>query len=111
LDLNGNLVADEEGGTFDINLELNKIEMKKIAGLSQGALTDASGYLTGTIKANGNTSDPQYSGEFQFKEASFVPAELSTRYILSDETLTLDNAGVYFDSFTFSDEDKNTFDI
>lgn len=111
LDLKGNFVADEAGGKFDIELNLNKIEMEKLAGLSQGQLTNASGYLTGKITANGTTTDPKYFGEFQFKETSFVPAQLSTKYILSDEALKIDNDGVYFDSFTFADEDNNTFDI
>lgn len=111
LDLKGNFVADEAGGEFDITLDLNKIEMEKLAGLSQGQLTNASGYLTGKITANGTTTDPQYTGEFQFKETSFVPAVLSTKYLLSDESLKIDNAGIYFDSFTFSDEENNTFDI
>lgn len=111
LDLNGNFTANEAGGDFDLKLDLNKIEMEKIAALSQDQILDATGYLTGTITANGNTIDPKYEGEIQFLETSFVPARLSTKYLLSNETIKVDNAGLYFDQFTIRDTENNTFAI
>ncbi|MDR7130304.1 hypothetical protein J2X69_002654 [Algoriphagus sp. 4150] len=111
LDLSGDFVANEAGGDFDIKLELNKIEMEKIAALSQDQIVDAAGYLSGTITANGTTTDPKYEGEIRFHETSFVPAQLSTKYILSNETVKIDNAGVYFEQFTIRDTESNTFAI
>ncbi|WP_283414162.1 translocation/assembly module TamB domain-containing protein [Algoriphagus winogradskyi] len=111
LDLNGDFVANEAGGDFDVKLELNKIEMDKIAALSQDQILNADGFLTGTITANGTTADPKYKGEIQFNETSFVPAQLNTTYILSNETIKVDNAGVYFDQFTIRDVESNTFEI
>lgn len=110
-DLKGEFIADEAGGNFDLKMDLNRIEMEKIAGLSQDQILDGSGYLSGTITANGTTTDPQYDGEFQFHEASFVPAQLSTKYILSNETIRVDNEGIYFDQFTIRDTESNTFAI
>ena len=110
-DLNGEFVADEAGGNFDIKMDLNKIEMNKIAGLSQDQILDGAGYLSGTITANGTTTEPLYEGEFNFHEASFVPAQLSTKYLLSNETIGVDNDGVYFDQFTIRDTENNTFEI
>ncbi|MEB2775593.1 translocation/assembly module TamB domain-containing protein [Algoriphagus sp. D3-2-R+10] len=111
LDLNGDFVANETGADFDVKLDLNRIEMEKVAALSQDQILNAAGYLSGTITANGTTTDPKYEGEIQFNETSFVPAQLSTKYILSDETLKVDNAGVYFDQFTIRDTESNTFTI
>ncbi len=110
-DLNGEFIADEAGGNFDLKMDLNRIEMQKIAGLSQDQILDGSGYLSGTITANGTTTDPKYEGEFQFHEASFVPAQLSTKYLLSNESIRIDNAGVYLDNFTIRDTENNTFSI
>lgn len=110
-DLNGEFVADEAGGNFDLTMDLNRIEMQKIAGLSQDQILDGAGYLSGAITANGTTTEPQYEGEFQFHEAEFVPAQLSTTYILSNETIRVDNEGVYFDQFTIRDTESNTFTI
>ncbi len=111
LDLNGDFVANETGGDFDMKLDLNRIEMEKVAALSQDQLLNAAGYLSGTITANGTTNDPKYQGEIQFHETSFVPAQLSTKYLLSDEKISVDNAGLYFDKFTLRDSENNTFTI
>lgn len=111
LDLNGTFVANEAGGDFDMKLDLNKLEMEKLAALSQDQILDAAGYLSGTITANGTTTEPLYQGEIQFHETSFVPAQLSTKYLLSNEKLNVDNAGIYFDNFTIRDTDNNTFAI
>ncbi|WP_237701623.1 translocation/assembly module TamB domain-containing protein [Algoriphagus machipongonensis] len=109
LDVNGQFIANESGGEFDMQLDLIQVEMKKIAQLSQGQILDASGYLKGNVTANGTTNDPIYKGEFQFHETSFVPAELSTKYLLSNETITADNQGIYLSQFTVKDADNNTF--
>lgn len=111
LDINGQFDANESGASFDVKLDLLKAEMQKIAALSQDQILDASGYLQGTIQANGTTSNPNYQGEFQFHETSFVPAQLSTKYLLSNEKIQADNDGIYFNQFTVKDTDNNTFTI
>lgn len=111
LDLNGTFVASEAGGDLDIQLDLNKIDMEKIAAFSGGQLRDAAGYLAGTVTLNGKTTNPRYEGDFHFHEASFVPAQLSTKYLLSNESIGVDNEGVYLDGFTVRDMDGNTFVI
>ena len=109
LDLDGSFVANESGGDFDLQLELNRFEMDKIGAISGDQIRDASGYLSGTINAKGTTSDPQYEGTLKFQEASFIPTQLSTRYLLSNEEISVDNAGLYLDNFTVRDEEGNTF--
>lgn len=111
LDLEGGFKADEAGGTFDIQLNLNQIDMEVIAGLSGGELKDASGFVSGQINANGTTLEPLYSGEVTFNEAAFNVAQLNSKYLLADETIKLDNSGIYLDNFTFQDEKANSFQI
>lgn len=111
LDLNGGFVASESGGDLDIKLDLIKAQMEKIGELSQDQITDASGFISGTLNVSGSTTEPKYQGEFKFNEASFVPTEINTKYLLSNETIRADNEGIYFDQFTIRDTDNNTFDI
>ncbi|MBN3584197.1 translocation/assembly module TamB [Algoriphagus aestuarii] len=111
LDINGEFAANEAGGEFDLDINLIRGEMTKIAALSQDQLLNASGYLEGKIKASGTTDAPQYQGDFRFHDAAFVPAQLSTKYLLSDEKLSIDNDGIYLDQFTVRDADNNTFTI
>lgn len=109
LDLNGDFSANEAGGDFDVKLELNKIDMQKLAALSGDQIRDAAGYLSGTVNGNGTTTEPLYEGTFQFHEASFVPSQLSTKYLLSNEKISVDNDGLYLNKFTVRDVDGNTF--
>jgi hypothetical protein len=111
LDMDGEFIANESGAEFDLTIDLIKAEMTKIAALSQDQILEASGYLQGTISASGKTTEPIYQGEFQFLETSFVPAQLSTKYILSNEKIALDNDGIYFNQFTIRDADDNTFKV
>ncbi len=111
LDLNGSFVADAAGGSFDADLDLKRIDMAKIASLSQGQIMEGKGFLSGKVLASGTTTEPVYSGEFHFNEASLIPTQLSTRYLLSDEDIRVDNEGVYFDNFTIRDQENNTFSI
>ena len=109
LDLEGDLQADEGGGIFEVALTLNQIDMEVIAGLSQGELRDASGNISGLIEASGTTTDPQYSGEITFNDAGFIVSQLNANYLLANETISVDNAGVYFREFMIRDENKNSF--
>lgn len=111
LDLEGDFQANEAGGTFDVVLNLNQIDMEVIAGLSGGELRSASGNASGVIEASGTTADPQYSGEITFNEAAFIVSQLNANYLLANETISLDNAGVYFNEFTIQDEQSNSFQI
>jgi translocation and assembly module TamB len=111
LDLEGDFQAAESGGTFDVRLNLNQIDMNVIAGLSRGEIAGGTGYISGLIEASGTTLDPQYSGEIKFNEATFVVAQLNAKYLLDSETISVDNAGVYFKNFTLKDEGSNSFII
>jgi translocation and assembly module TamB len=111
LDLDGDFQANEAGGSFDLKMNLNQIDMEVIAGLSGGELRAASGNISGLIEASGTTNDPQYTGELVFNEAAFTVSQLNANYLLSNETIALDNAGVYFEDFTIRDENSNSFQI
>ncbi len=111
LDLKGDFQASETGGIFDVALDLNQIDMEVIAGLSGGELRNASGNISGLIEASGTTSDPQYSGEITFNDASFIVSQLNSNYLLANETIEVDNAGVFFNDFTIQDENKNSFQV
>ncbi|MDN3605127.1 translocation/assembly module TamB domain-containing protein [Belliella kenyensis] len=111
LDLTGNFMADEAGATFDLDLDINKIEMGVVADLSGGELRDAAGQLKGKVNASGSTSEPNYKGDLVFDDASFVVSQLNAKYTLSNERLSVDNQGVKLDKFTIRDADNQSFII
>jgi translocation and assembly module TamB len=111
LALEGAFVANEAGGELDLLLDLKQMDVEKIASLSQGQLQNGKGQLSGKVTVNGKVADPVYNGEFLFSDASIFPTQLSTAYLLSEETIRIDNEGVYLDQFTVRDQENNTFNI
>ncbi len=111
LALDGAFVANESGGQLDLLLDLRQMNVEKIASLSQGQLQNGKGQLSGKVTVNGKVDEPVYNGEFLFSDASIFPTQLSTAYLLSEETIRIDNEGVYLDQFTVRDQENNTFII
>jgi len=46
--------------TFDLNADINQLQMKSIQGFSMNAITNTEGYLSGDLKIMGNTQKPKY---------------------------------------------------
>lgn len=109
IDMEGSFVANEDGGEFDIDLDLNKIEMQLLAALSGSELRDASGFISGKVKATGSIAEPVYGGEIAFNNASFTVAQWNSKYLLPDEKISIDNDGVYLKNFTFQDTGGQKF--
>ncbi|MFD1095901.1 translocation/assembly module TamB domain-containing protein [Salegentibacter chungangensis] len=111
LDLVGNYQADSTAAKLDLVLDLKKVEMEALEGFSAGAIKNTSGSFSGLIKVGGTTLEPKYNGELHFKQAKFNVAMLNAAFILPDEHLKLDNAGIYFDKFRIEDENNNYFTV
>lgn len=111
LALTGDYAAAETGAKLDLNLDLNKLELAAAEGLSQGAIKEASGYLSGNVKVSGTTTEPKYQGEFKFNQIAFNAATLNNVFKIDNETLKLDNSGLYLDTFKIADANGNAFTI
>ncbi|MDB4293674.1 translocation/assembly module TamB, partial [Maribacter sp.] len=99
------------GASIDLDLALNKLDLKLVEQLSQGSLKNGEGSISGNVKGTGRTDNPQYDGKFQFNKTSFNVASLNSTFTISDETLKLDNSGLYVDDFSIGDANGNSFNI
>src|SRR5690606_31661711 len=104
LDLTGDYQADEETARLNLELELNELKMSALAGFSGGELTDPEGFISGKIKVSGTTSDPQYDGKLDFKEAGLRVAKLNAKFLMQKENLTVTNEGLNLNNFSITDE-------
>ncbi|MCL6217365.1 translocation/assembly module TamB domain-containing protein [Zunongwangia pacifica] len=109
MDLTGNYKAADSTANLDMNLDLNKVEMAAVTGFSFGALQEGKGSFNGNIKLNGTVANPEYSGKLNFNDAQFTVSMLNAPFIFKDETLDLDNNGVYFNNFKIGDTKGNSF--
>lgn len=108
LDLAGTYKAADSSAVLDMNLDLNRFNVSALEGFSQGAITDGSGSFSGNFSLNGTLLDPVYEGNLDFNSAKFNVAMLNVDFTLPNETINLNNEGVYFDDFNINDASDNS---
>lgn len=98
-------------GTFDLNLDMNKLNIKSIQGFSMDHITDGTGYLSGNFTVTGNTDAPKLNGELNFNDAGFRIIKLNSYFKVTDEKVRFQNEVIAFDKFTLYDENDNELSV
>ncbi|MCJ7467786.1 MAG: translocation/assembly module TamB [Maribacter sp.] len=111
LDLKGDYVADMSGALLNLDLDLNRLKLEFIQGITKDVITDSQGYLSGKFKITGTTNSPKYEGNLNFNGADFKVVSLNTDFKISEEAIKVNSSGVYFDKFIISDANNETFTI
>nr|MBI1229075.1 translocation/assembly module TamB [Cytophagales bacterium] len=110
-DLAGDYGAAETGANLNLNFDLNELKAEVLQGLLPEQLRDGQGAITGSGRVSGTTTDPIYEGEFSFNDFAVTVAAINSKYTVGNETIRLNNEGVYFDKFTINDSGGNTFTV
>ena len=92
----------------DLTVNIRQLQLSTMEGAMAKVLTDASGSVNGTVRINGNLSDPVLTGDVDFNNASFIPTMLGTRFRISDQKLSLADKGFVFDDFLIQDSTGNS---
>ncbi len=111
LNLNGDYTAAQSGAKLNLDLNLNRIELKTLEKLSNGTIKKADGFISGNIDISGTTKNPEYDGILQFNDTKFNIAALNSVFKINNESLKINNEGLYFDTFTMADANNNNFNI
>ncbi|MCD2425593.1 translocation/assembly module TamB domain-containing protein [Niabella pedocola] len=90
-------------GSLDLDIAVNKIDLKHIESISGGQVRNGKGILTGKLTAKGPVSKPVILGALAFKDAGFNIAQLNGYYQLKNETVRFVESGVSFNNFTIRD--------
>lgn len=97
--------------TFDLNLNMNKLNIKSIQGFSMDHIKDGTGYLSGNFKITGNTDAPKLNGELNFNDTGFRTTKLNSYFKVTDEKVRFQNETIAFDNFTLYDENDNELTV
>jgi hypothetical protein len=92
---------------FDMNLDIDKLNLKSIQGFTLDNITESTGFLTGNFKITGNTTQPKVIGELQFNEIGFKATQLNAKFKSLNDKITFTENAILFDSFTIKDEKEN----
>ncbi|CAM4139293.1 translocation/assembly module TamB [Gillisia hiemivivida] len=109
LDLTGSYTAVGGAAEIDLNLILNELKVEALEGFTDEAITQGDGSISGNMNVSGSLAEPDYEGSFTFNNAAFTVATLDAPFKINNQTLSLNNDGIYFDSFTVNDATGNSF--
>ncbi len=111
LDLQGDYAAAATGAKLNLELGINKLEMKLLEDITGEVIKESNGIISGKIAVAGTTSAPEYQGRLEFDQLDFKVSSLNSRFKLAEEYLRLDTDGVYFDNFEIEDANDHSFVI
>ncbi|MBZ4187523.1 translocation/assembly module TamB domain-containing protein [Niabella beijingensis] len=92
-----------ETGSLDLDITVNKIDLKHIESVTGGQIRNGKGILTGNLTAKGPVSKPVILGALTFKDAGLNIAQLNGYYQLRNETVRFVESGISFNKFTIRD--------
>jgi len=102
VNLNG-LYHTSPSSSFDLNLNIVRLNMKSIEGFTFGSIKEAKGDITGQLKITGTTSAPVIRGDVNFNQVGFNVAMLNSYFTMPKESITFNAAGIQFNNFTMVD--------
>lgn len=100
---NGNYYLNQSENQFDVNVLLKKLNFKTIEALSGGEIKNASGNITGELKAGGKFADPRWNGEINFDTTSFSLAMFGAPYKINKQKIILQHPSIKFPEFIIKD--------
>lgn len=108
LDLTGDYLAAQPSAKLNLDLDINKFNMKALEGFSMGEIKNADGSFSGEFDVTGTVAKPKYTGSINFHDADFNISKLNAAFTLKNEEMKMDNKAITMNNFTVLDENKNT---
>jgi hypothetical protein len=105
VNLDGTYRASDDN--LNLNLDMQKLNLKSVQGFSMDNVTDGTGYFTGQFKIAGKPVNPKFIGDLQFHDIGFTAIKLNARFkSINDKIVFADNT-ILLDNFTIYDEKNN----
>ncbi|TRX43017.1 translocation/assembly module TamB domain-containing protein [Flavobacterium restrictum] len=93
--------------SFDMNLNIEKLNMKSIQGFSMNQLIESTGFFTGHFTLSGTTTQPQLLGKLQFNGIGFKATQLNAKFQSINDAIDFTTDAILLDHFTIKDEKDN----
>ncbi|HLU94194.1 MAG TPA: translocation/assembly module TamB domain-containing protein, partial [Membranihabitans sp.] len=104
----GEYHATDDQTQVMLDLQIDSIKMNAVETFSMGTIEKTTGYLAGSIQAEGLLSDLRYGGRLHFYDARLTPSQLQAPFSLGEQRINFDNEGIHLNQFTITDSDGNT---
>ncbi len=106
--ITGSYYPEPQGGNnFDMQADINSLDMSNAEGLAMGQLRNSSGHLRGDIDLTGTIEKPVLNGELRTDNLKTTVAALGSAFIMRDEVIFLESDKLVFRNFALEDERGN----
>jgi autotransporter translocation and assembly factor TamB len=109
VNLDGTYRADTQN--FNLNLDINKLNMSSLQAFTFGEIKEGSGYLSGQFKITGTPADPNVNGNLKFNDVAFRVTQLNSYFKSINETVAINDRGITLANFMVQDEESNILNI
>ncbi|MFD2600585.1 translocation/assembly module TamB domain-containing protein [Flavobacterium suzhouense] len=107
--IDGNYNAEAE--SFDLNVDINKLNIESLQAFSMGEIKDGKGYLSGNFKIAGTTTDPDINGNLNFNDVALRVKQLNAYFKGMNDEIRFTDTGIVLNNFQVNDEENNTLDV
>ena len=98
-------------GSFDLNMNMNQLQMATLQGFSMNAITNTEGYLSGDLKIIGTADAPKILGDLKMNNVGLMIAQTGSDFRKINDKIAFTNRGIEFDNFKINDKDGNSLNI
>lgn len=105
VDLNGTYKANSS--TFNLVLDIQKLNLKSIQGFTMGNVTESEGYLSGKFTVKGTAENPNVNGILNFKDIGFNVITLNSKFKNINDKIVINQKGILFNDFQINDDNDN----
>ena len=105
LNLDGTYRATDDN--LNMNLDIQRLNIKSIQGFTMDNLKDGTGYLSGNFKVSGNASAPMLNGDLKFNDVGFKATKLNAKFQSMNDKIAFADNTILLNNFTIKDEKNN----
>ena len=102
---------NREQSAFDLNLAINRLEMKTVQGFSMNAIENTEGYISGNLAVKGTVDSPSILGNVKFNQVGLAIAEIGSDFRNIDDQIDFTSRGIEFNRFKINDKEGNSLTI
>ena len=88
---------------LDLQVNIDKIDLKGVESLSMGQIKHGSGTITGQFNITGAMDAPKVIGDLKFNQAAFNIAYANSYFRMPNESISFTERGINFNNFTIID--------
>lgn len=98
----------QNGNNFDLQMDVQSLDMRTAEGLAAGQLRNSSGKLSGDIDITGTIEQPKLNGELRTDQVKTTIVQLGAAFTMRDEVISFSGDKISFNNFTLEDNTGNT---